>query len=78
MRDAYPLARELRNVIDWKEQLRAAKPTTEEPRVLRMPATNHMIDPMRETNRRIRASEEAEQRTVAALETMLKEALASK
>lgn len=71
-------AREADQKIDWQEEIRTAKRTIEEPRVLRVPSTNHLVDTMRENTRRLSATEEAERRTVAALEAMRQDALAAR
>jgi hypothetical protein len=70
----------MHRAIDWKELIRAAKAEcdTEEPRVLRDQSANHMVDTMRGNTRRLNATEEAEKRTVAALEAMREDAQASK
>ncbi|MDR6860539.1 hypothetical protein [Variovorax guangxiensis] len=73
-----PLARELRSVREWRDTISASTHPTG-PKVIEIRGGIDHIDAMgREVRRRAAATEEAEQRTVAALETMLKEAQASK
>jgi len=72
-----PLARELRKVGEWREQINAGLQPPEQ-KVIEVGSMSHMVDIGRESRRRAAATEQAEQRTVAALETMLKEAQASK
>ena len=75
-----PLAQELNKVIDWKAEIAASTKRLNDRQLLEPPqaAIEGMFDPMRETRRRLDASAQAERRTVEVLETMLREAQASK
>ncbi|MDM0068365.1 hypothetical protein [Variovorax sp. J31P207] len=66
--------------IDWQEKIRAAKRTIEDPPTVIAPtdSMHHLVEEMRAARRRIRATEDAEQRTVAALEALRKEAQAGR
>lgn len=73
-----PLARELRKVGEWRDQIAADSAQTS-PYLLSDPnGLEHLSRTNREIRRRAEATAEAERRTVAALETMLQEAQASK
>lgn len=67
-------------MLDWKSQLQKTEESLAKRYVIEAPDVGHLhvVEQARENQRRARAAEDADQRTVIALETMLREAQASK